>query len=143
MNLSRRGFLSGLAAALAAPAVIRVAELMPVKVWRPILVGDGIADDTEALQAFINAAYEKGDFSLYLPRGSYRTTATVHFPPFALVSGQGSALLYDFDLDAGYGFGEMPTGKKYVAMFHADLKDPHTQRVVRDISVFPAEKRAA
>lgn len=32
--LSRRGFFAGLAAAIAAPAVVKAASIMPVKVWK-------------------------------------------------------------------------------------------------------------
>lgn len=35
MTLSRRSFFAGLAAAIAAPAVVKAESLMPVKVWRP------------------------------------------------------------------------------------------------------------
>lgn len=35
MTLSRRSFFTGLAAAIAAPAVVKAESLMPVKVWRP------------------------------------------------------------------------------------------------------------
>ena len=39
--LSRRGFLAGLSSLLAAPAVVRAAALMPIKVWRPPLIWRG------------------------------------------------------------------------------------------------------
>lgn len=48
--ISRRNLLKGL---LAAPAVVRASSLMPL--WVPpalVLIGDGIADDSAALQAF-------------------------------------------------------------------------------------------
>jgi len=35
MTLSRRSFFTGLAAAIAAPAVVKAESLMPVKVWQP------------------------------------------------------------------------------------------------------------
>jgi hypothetical protein len=40
-------------------------------------VGDGVADDTAAIQSAINQAQIKGS-SLYLPAGIYRTTATIN-----------------------------------------------------------------
>jgi hypothetical protein len=68
---TRRGFLGAMLAAAAAPAIVRAASLMPIwvppapkiltlaeahamDVERMILWGDGIHDDTEALQAIIN-----------------------------------------------------------------------------------------
>ena len=49
--LSRRGFLFGAAATL---AVIRTPGLiMPIHEWVPRLWGDGIHDDTEALEAVL------------------------------------------------------------------------------------------
>lgn len=54
-NLSRRGFLGGILALGAAPAIIKAESLM--KLYVPpklILWGDGIHDDTRALQAAIN-----------------------------------------------------------------------------------------
>lgn len=32
--LSRRGFFAGLAAAIAAPAVVKASNIMPMKVWQ-------------------------------------------------------------------------------------------------------------
>lgn len=34
MELNRRGFITGLGALIAAPAIIRVADLMPIKAWK-------------------------------------------------------------------------------------------------------------
>lgn len=50
--MKRRVFLSGL---IAAPAVIAYAKLMPVRAFAEplVLYGDGIADDTAALNAFL------------------------------------------------------------------------------------------
>lgn len=39
MTISRRGLLSGLVGLIAAPAIVRVASLMPVKAW----MDDGVA----------------------------------------------------------------------------------------------------
>jgi hypothetical protein len=41
-------------------------------------VGDGVADDTAAIQAAINAGAPQGS-AIYFPAGTYRTTATVGF----------------------------------------------------------------
>jgi hypothetical protein len=50
MNLSRRTFLSF----PAAPAIIRVADIMPIRPEVLTLWGDGIHDDADALEAFFN-----------------------------------------------------------------------------------------
>jgi hypothetical protein len=42
MLLSRRSFIGGLTALIAAPAIIRVATLMPIKVHEPLIVPQSI-----------------------------------------------------------------------------------------------------
>jgi hypothetical protein len=71
MILPRRRFLLGAAVTvLATPSIVRAASLMPISVvpWRmPKLWGDGIHDDTAALQAIIDAG-------LPFPPGTYLTS---------------------------------------------------------------------
>ena len=50
----RRGFLGAMLAAAAAPAFVKAGVLMPVRDTRLILWGDGIHDDTQALQAALD-----------------------------------------------------------------------------------------
>lgn len=45
MSLNRRGFLAGIIAAAAAPAIVRVASIMPVKVMPVDLMGDFTTDN--------------------------------------------------------------------------------------------------
>lgn|SRR3990167_8894628 len=55
MNMTRRGFLGAMLAACAAPAIIRADNIMRVFVPPErgiILWGDGLRDDTGALEAF-------------------------------------------------------------------------------------------
>lgn len=64
MILSRRGFLSGLGAALAAPAIVKVASLMPIKA-PPLVLVNGYADfDTAAahVRATERFSASLGDF---------------------------------------------------------------------------------
>lgn len=44
--------------------------------------GDGIADDTEAIQSAITDCYHAGGGVVYLPAGTYRTTASLNLPSF-------------------------------------------------------------
>lgn len=53
MILSRRGFLSGLGSALAAPAIVKVASLMPIKAPPLVLVGG--YDDFDTALAKVRA----------------------------------------------------------------------------------------
>lgn len=41
MQISRRKLLGGLSAFIAAPAIIKVAGIMPVKVWKDVTYGPG------------------------------------------------------------------------------------------------------
>jgi hypothetical protein len=52
--LNRRGFLGALLAASAAPAFVKAESLMKLYVPPLVLWGDGIHDDTKALQAFFD-----------------------------------------------------------------------------------------
>eukprot|EP01031_Cornospumella_fuschlensis_P009465 gene9465-11619_t len=62
------------------------AGVINVKAWTlangtpgsPQAVGDGIADDTAALNA-VFAAYPNGNRIIYLPNGTYRVTNTIRF----------------------------------------------------------------
>jgi hypothetical protein len=45
--------------------------------------GDGVADDTAALQATLDAWYAGGGGTVYLPAGLYRVTDTLHIPASA------------------------------------------------------------
>jgi hypothetical protein len=52
--MNRRGLLGSILAAAAAPMLVQAGVLMPVKAERLILWGDGIHDDTAALQALFD-----------------------------------------------------------------------------------------
>jgi hypothetical protein len=79
--IQRRGFLAGLGALLAAPAVIRTPGLlMPVK-RQLILWGDGIHDDTAALQAMVDRRIS------IIPEGIYRITSTIEIGAPILIHG--------------------------------------------------------
>ena len=47
MIIGRRAFLRGLVSALAAPAIVRAASLMPVRVMPPVEELDALDDDFE------------------------------------------------------------------------------------------------
>jgi hypothetical protein len=51
--------------------------------------GDGIADDTAAIQAAINAANTAGGGVVHFPPGTYKTTAALIVKPNVIISGAG------------------------------------------------------
>jgi hypothetical protein len=64
-------------------AVVLAADRFPVK-------GDGVADDTDALQQAINAAKGKRGYGiLFIPEGRYRITRTVYVPKAVRLIGYG------------------------------------------------------
>jgi len=73
---SRRRFLLGAGVLFAAPALVKVSSLMPISVPRPPkLWGDGIHDDTKALQWFID---NNKNGIIVIPEGLiYRVTNTL------------------------------------------------------------------
>ena len=73
-NINRRGFLRGL---VAAPAIVAVANIMPVSArlfMPPKLWGDGIRDDTAALQWLHDEAM-RSKRPFVLENGVYRVSA--------------------------------------------------------------------
>ncbi|MBV8536837.1 MAG: hypothetical protein JO128_14660, partial [Alphaproteobacteria bacterium] len=89
-GISRRSFVSaaGLAAAAsgsrrgeaAAPAALDPANALSVRQFGAI--GDGIADDTAALQAALDAAFDASDGApglLVIPPGDYKVTRSLRF----------------------------------------------------------------
>lgn len=83
IQLSRRGFIKGL---VAATALATTAASLGVNLSRtPVLYGDGVTDDTEALQALCdgrgiirnNMLYVRAADRLEIVGGNYRTTRAV------------------------------------------------------------------
>lgn len=75
---SRRRFLIGAAALLAAPAIAEASNLMPISVLKPPkLWGDGIHDDTDALQW--RADHAKLYDHEVVPPGSYLVSKTISY----------------------------------------------------------------
>lgn len=91
MNLGRRSFMGSILALAAAPAIVRADSLMRIVpidtlvLWDDvgiILYGDGVHDDTKALQALINGAAKvvRPDGTVHGRRligGAYRVTDTL------------------------------------------------------------------
>lgn len=50
-------------------------------------IGDGVADDTAAIQAAIDALFAAGGGDLFFPRGTYRTTAPLQWKSFVNLVG--------------------------------------------------------
>jgi len=51
-------------------------------------VGDGVTDDTAAIQAAINAVNSKGGGTLFFPNGGYRLTSTITLKPNVSIIGE-------------------------------------------------------
>lgn len=77
--ISRRRFLFGAAAALILPELLlpkRTFFLPPSGGWSPMLWGDGIHDDREALQRLVDAQLRAGPL-ITLPRGKFAVSSAV------------------------------------------------------------------
>lgn len=90
--MDRRGFLRGL---FAAPAIVAASSLMPVSAkllldLPPKLWGDGIHDDTAALQALLDGVRPGGSVNL---NGIYRVTRTLKMKPGTSLVGGNSTIL--------------------------------------------------
>lgn len=57
-RLPRRGFLTGIAAVICAPSIVRAASLMPVKAYSQVLPPTGLTQ--EIIQQFLHEAYKHG-----------------------------------------------------------------------------------
>lgn len=66
-------------------------------------VGDGVADDTAAIQGAIDFAIQNGIHKIYIPQGTYRTTNTIH-----IGYGVGVSTFYTFTV---YGAGRAYNGE--------------------------------
>lgn len=91
MNLSRRGFLGAMLAAAAAPAIVKSDSLMRVVVPRPVLLtlwGDGVRDDSQALQALVDGQAVMYQGREFRPGGD----GVVHFPAGTFAVGSAVAL---------------------------------------------------
>jgi polygalacturonase len=74
--MNRREMLKGLAAV----AVAGLLPTFPAKAALPFgLVGDGVADDTAAMQAFIDNAAASGAKTINMPAGTFRVSRTIMF----------------------------------------------------------------
>lgn len=73
--LQRRKFIAGLGALFAAPAIVRASSLMAVRATLPYLWGDGIHDDTRALQVRLDSASQSSP--CYIIGGHYCVTDTL------------------------------------------------------------------
>lgn len=64
MSMTRRGFLAACIATATAPAIVKASSLMQIQPQGLILWGDGIHDDTRAVQALMD-----GRLTVWTPTG--------------------------------------------------------------------------
>lgn len=83
--VSRRGLLGGL---LFTPAVVSFGSLMRVRLVAPVLWGDGVHDDTAAIQWLIDHAK---DHRVTLPEGSFWVQSPVRLPANFSLHSQGES----------------------------------------------------
>jgi hypothetical protein len=78
--LSRRGFFTGLVALVAAPAIVRITSIMPVKampILGPVEEEIGITNDF----VFIDGKFQRGPWRLFgIPTGRNFTTFDYDYP---------------------------------------------------------------
>lgn len=91
-------------------------------------VGDGVADDTAAIQAAIDFAYAHNQKTVYVPSGNYKTTASLYLdPPGNLRANFANPTIINFSMslvgDEGVGNHEMwgssirPTSNSFTALY--------------------------
>ena len=78
MNLARRGFLAGSGGLLMAPAIVKAEALM--RIAPPLYWGDGLHDDTAALQAMLDRAGQAGRATFTMPPGRIYVEGALRVP---------------------------------------------------------------
>ena len=89
-NQTRRGFLGAMLAAAAAPAIVKATSLMTIWVPKPSILtlwGDGVHDDTKALQSLIDGKdvirmdgatfMRRPDGAIFLASGTYALSSAI------------------------------------------------------------------
>ena len=86
-------------------------------------VGDGVTDDTAALQAAITAAFAAGGGTIFLPQGVYGLSAALQFCPASgdnavavLGVGQESSVFKALGPNAALVWGDKPTGAGFAGV---------------------------
>ena len=105
-------------------------------------VGDGVADDTAAIQAAIVAAQASGR-GVFLPAGAYRTTATLNLAGggIRLYGIYGESNIYAtnetvqiLSIPSGTGTSTSGTSIENLRLYYAGLVAPTSNKVIIDIS---------
>lgn len=130
MISSRRGFLFGAAAVALAPAIVRASNLMPISVLKPPrLWGDGIHDDTEALQHLIDKEFDQaaanGGGLVAMPAGVFRITDTLKFAPpsYTIFNGGGARVIVDGSAEKPIRTGMRISGREGVATTNIEIRN--------------------
>ena len=89
------GFTPAGVGAVATTVQSKLREFVSVKDFGA--VGDGIADDTAAIQAALNS----GAYLVLLPLGTYKTTSTIYIPDRVTFRGQGTSSIINASAVSG------------------------------------------
>lgn len=113
MSIARRSLFAGGAAAFALPQNAgQPAAAAPINATEFGLVGDGVADETETLQAVLEAAFDRGGQArlIRIPAGRYRVTGPLYLKTASRPEGNitqpaglladGATIVSDFEGDA-------------------------------------------
>jgi hypothetical protein len=99
------GFLQAGTGATARTAQAKLREFTSVKDFGA--VGDGVTDDTAAIQAAITAVAAAGGGVVFVPRGTYVISSTLNIPATVYLRGEGEG--HNFSTGVGVAWGTSPT----------------------------------
>lgn len=91
---------------------------LPLSAFRSVraagAVGNGVADDTDALQSIVNSATAAGAV-VFIDAGTYRVTNTIFIPPGARIVGEGFSII----MSSGPTFNDMSRPKPVLKVGNA------------------------
>ena len=117
------GFIQAGTGAVARTEQAKLRDVLSVKDFGA--VGDGIVDDTVAIQAALDALFAANGGCAFLPRGTYKVTAMLQVKPRCGIAGEGVGSLINFVPAAAataIRLGVKPSASVNIGMFLRELK---------------------